>query len=130
MAKNYFCKKLIQRAQLPLGNQISYHNNLNADKNEIPLVQSEAIYHMFLALGLNVQLAPVERKAWNYKPKQNCVSSTVKTELKRTKIIPVVRSYTVHKMYGALGLEVDYNPLTGTTHLCQKKTSKHPYGEV
>ncbi|GFQ71711.1 hypothetical protein TNCT_139411 [Trichonephila clavata] len=127
MAKNYFSKKLNQCTQLPHEKQISDHNILNADKNKIPLIHSEAIYHMCLALDIKVQLAPVEaRKAWDYKPKQKFVTSTVKTELKRTKIIPVVKSFTVHKLCDALGLEVDYNPLIEQPLFVRKRRENIP----
>ncbi|GFQ99818.1 hypothetical protein TNCT_177091 [Trichonephila clavata] len=127
MAKNYFSQKLNQCTQLKHGNQISDDNILNADKNRIPLVHSEAIYHMCIALDLKVHLVPVEeRKAWIYQPKQKFVTSTVKTEMKRTKIIPVVKSYTVHKLCDALGLEVIYNPLIEQPLFVRKRRENVP----
>ncbi|GFR03097.1 hypothetical protein TNCT_41001 [Trichonephila clavata] len=127
MAKNYFAQKLNQCTQLKHGNQISDDNILNADKNRIPLVHSEAIYHMCIALDLKVKLAPLEeRETWNYQPRQKFVTSSVKIEKKRTKIIPVVKSYTVHKLCDALGLEADYNPLIEQPSFVRKRRENVP----
>ncbi|GFS47005.1 hypothetical protein TNIN_426861 [Trichonephila inaurata madagascariensis] len=112
---------------MPRENPNFDHNILNADKTKISLAQSEAVYHMCLALNLKVQLAPVEtRKAWHYQPKQKSVTSTCKTDLKRTKIIPAVRSYTVYKMCDALGVEVDYNPLIEQPSFVRKRRKNIP----
>ncbi|GFS36298.1 hypothetical protein TNIN_148741 [Trichonephila inaurata madagascariensis] len=82
---------------------------------------------MCLALDLKLQLASVEaRKAWPYQPKQKIVTSTSKTDLKRTKIIPAVRSYTVYKMCDALGIEVNYNPLIEQPFFVRKRRENIP----
>ncbi|GFW75925.1 hypothetical protein TNCV_4431031 [Trichonephila clavipes] len=45
-------------------------------------------------------------------------------ELKRTKMIPIVKSYNVHKMCGALGLEAEFDPMIKQPFVVLKRKSR------
>ncbi|GFY50913.1 hypothetical protein TNIN_223261 [Trichonephila inaurata madagascariensis] len=78
---------------------------------------------MCQGMEIKVQLAPVEqRKVWI--PKRKCETSTKYGELKSTKMILVVQSYSVHKICGALGLQSEFDPLIEPSFFINKRQNK------
>ncbi|GFX54385.1 hypothetical protein TNCV_3824841 [Trichonephila clavipes] len=78
---------------------------------------------MCQGLGIKARFVPVEdKKVW--KPKWRNQPNNRCGELNHSKMIPVVRSFYVHKMCGALGLEVEFDPMIKQPFFVHKRQSK------
>ncbi|GFY76113.1 hypothetical protein TNIN_345721 [Trichonephila inaurata madagascariensis] len=120
--KCYFSRKVAENSRLKNENQ-NLDEKMNDKKKEVPMVHSLVIYKMCQALEIKVDLVSVEeRKAWI--PEQKYLTNTKSGELNRTKKVPIVRSFMIHKICMALGLESNFDPLMEPTFFVRKQQNK------
>ncbi|GFT22108.1 hypothetical protein TNCV_3271631 [Trichonephila clavipes] len=120
--KYYFSRKVAENKRLRNENQ-TLDDKMNAKKKKIPMVHSLSIYKMCQALEIKVDLVPVEeRKAWI--PEQKYLNNTKSGEHNRTKMVPIVRSFMIHKICKSLGLKSDFDPLMEPTFFVRKQQNK------
>ncbi|GFT22121.1 hypothetical protein TNCV_3271731 [Trichonephila clavipes] len=78
---------------------------------------------MCQALEIKVDLVPdEERKTWI--PEQKYLNNSKSGELNRTKMVPIVRSFMIHKICMSLGLKSDFDPLMEPTFFVRKQQNK------
>ncbi|GFY76114.1 hypothetical protein TNIN_345731 [Trichonephila inaurata madagascariensis] len=119
--KYYFSRKVAENKLLR--NDQTLDEKMNVKKLKTPMVHSLVIYKMCQALEIKVDMVPVEeRKAWI--PKKKYVTNTKSGELNRNKMVPIVRSYMIHKICMSLALESDFDPLMEPTFFVRKQQNK------
>ncbi|GFR15139.1 hypothetical protein TNCT_210821 [Trichonephila clavata] len=123
IVKYYYSRNVAKCTQLQNGNKNMDQNKLNVEKQNIPMVYSLDIYKICEGLGINAQFVQVQdKKVWKSNWKN--LSNNNCGKFKPTKRIPKVRSFNVHKMCEALGLETEFDPTIEPLFVVHKRKSR------